>query len=282
MSAATLERIRQRLVALKMPFALELFDEVVRQLENGEINALQAIDMLLTEEFTYRESRRIKVSLDTAKLMPIKTLESFDFAFQPSLDRDRIHALAALDFVERREVVHFLGPPGTGKSHLAAALGVAAVKAGKRVYRCTLAELVDILSSAQRSGNLSAKLKFFCRTTLLIVDEIGFLPLPKEGANLFFQLVSARYEKNAMILTSNRGFGEWSEVFGDPVVAAALLDRLLHHAVVIQIEGASYRLKAHADLIPDSVLSPLKKAAGKKKRGRPGKQNKEVMIYNHG
>ena len=282
MSAALLESIRQRLVALQMPFALELFDEVVRKLESGDINALEAIEMLLSEEFTYRETRRIKISLDTAKLVPIKTLESFDFAFQPSLDRDRIHALAALDFVERREVVHFLGPPGTGKSHLAAALGVAAVKAGIRVYRCTLAELVQALSTAEHAGNLALKLKFFCRIRLLIVDEIGYLPLPKEGANLFFQLVSARYEKGAMILTSNRGFGEWSEVFGDPVVAAALLDRLLHHAIVIQIEGASYRLKAHADLIPDSVLSPLNKAAAKKKRGRPRKHKTEAMIYNHG
>ena len=282
MTAAVLEQVRQHLVALQMPFALELLDQVVRQLEDGEINALQALDILLSEEFTWRETRRIKVSLDTAKLVPIKTLESFDFAFQPSLDRERIYALAALDFIERREVVHFLGPPGTGKSHLAAALGVAAVKAGKRVYRCTLAQLVETLASAKQTGHLNAKLKFFCRATLLIVDEIGYLPLPKEGANLFFQLVSARYEKGAMILTSNRGFGEWSEVFGDPVVAAALLDRLLHHAIVIQIEGASYRLKAHADLIPDSVLSPLNKAAAKKKRGRPRKQKTEEMIYNHG
>ena len=123
MSAATLERIRQRLVGLKMPFALEHLDLLVRQLEAGELNALEAIEALLSEELLIRENRRIKMGLNTARLMPPKTLESFDFAFQPSLEKPRIDALASLGFIERKEVVHFLGPPGTGKSHLACALG---------------------------------------------------------------------------------------------------------------------------------------------------------------
>lgn len=271
MSVAVLDNIRQTLVRLKMPFALEHFSWVVRQLEDGQLNALEAMDALLTEELTNRENRRIKVSIGTAGLMPPKSLESFDFAFQPSLDRNRIEALAGLDFIERRQVVHFLGPPGTGKSHLATALGVNAVKAGKSVYRATLTDLVDTLAKAHHNGQLTVKLRQLCRPALLIIDEIGYLPLPKDGANLFFQLVSARYEKSAMILTSNRTFGEWAEVFGDPVVATALLDRLLHHAIVIQIEGASYRLKAHVDLIPEIAAKPLLKPAVKKKRGRPRK-----------
>ena len=147
--------------------------------------------------------------------------------------------------------MHLLGPPGTGKSHLATALGVEAVRAGKRVYRATLAEIIEALSRAERDGRLREKLSFFSRNSLLIVDEIGYLPITPGGANLFFQLVNHRYEKGAMILTSNRGFAEWGDVFGDPVVATALLDRLLHHAIVVQIEGASYRLRAHADLIPE-------------------------------
>lgn len=276
MSGAVLESIRSTLVRLRMPRALEALDDTVRGLEQGTITALEAIDGLLTEELSFREGRRIGVALSTARLTPAKTLESFDFSFQPSLDRERIMALAGLGFIERAEVVHFLGPPGTGKSHLATALGVAAVKAGKSVYRCSLAELIDGLSKAEREGRLAEKIRFHARASLLIVDEIGYLPITTGGANLFFQLVNARYEKGAMILTSNRGFAEWGEVFGDPVVATALLDRLLHHAVVVQIEGASYRLRAHTDLIPEHVRAnaPIAPPPAQKRRGRPPKNGR--------
>lgn len=269
----TLDRIRASLLGLRMPRALEALDHTIRRLERGEISALEAIDGLLGEEHATREGRRIGVALKTARLTPPKTLESFDFAFQPSLDRNRILALAELRFVTRAEVVHFLGPPGTGKSHLATGLGVAAVKAGKSVYRCTLAELIEALGRAEREGRLTEKVRFLARPSLLIVDEIGYLPITPGGANLFFQLVNARYEKGAMILTSNRGFAEWGEVFGDPVVATALLDRLLHHAVVVQIGGASYRLRAHADLIPEHVRAhaPITPPSPPKRRGRPPK-----------
>ena len=249
------ERIRRTLVALRMPRALELLDHAVRQLERGEASALELIDTLLAEELTVRENRRIKTALRMARLATIKTLPGFDFSFQPSLDRERVLALAELQFVDRREVVHFLGPPGTGKSHLALALGVEAIKAGRSVYFATLADIVGTLAKAEREGQLRERIRWFCRAALLIVDEIGYLPVVHGGGNLFFQLVNARYEKGAMILTSNRGFAEWGEVFGDPVVATALLDRLLHHAVVIQIEGSSYRLRQHADLMPEHLRS---------------------------
>lgn len=269
----TLDRIRGALVGLKMPRALEALDHTMQKLEQGEISGIEALDALLSEEYATRETRRIDVALKTAKLMPIKTLEGFDFSFQPSLDRERIAALAQLDFIRRAEVVHFLGPPGTGKSHLATALGVAAVKAGKQVYRATLAELIEALVKAEREGRLADKIRFYARPSLLIVDEIGYLPITQGGANLFFQLVNARYEKGAMILTSNRGFAEWGDVFGDPVVATALLDRLLHHAVVVQIEGASYRLRGHTDLIPEHTRTnaPITPPPPPKRRGRPPK-----------
>jgi DNA replication protein DnaC len=268
-----LDRIRASLVGLRMARALEALDHTVRRLERGEISAIEAIDDLLAEEHSNRESRRVGVALKTARLTPPKTLEGFDFAFQPSLDRNRILALAELHFITRCEVVHLLGPPGTGKSHLAVGLGVAAVKAGKSVYRCTLAELIEALGRAERDGRLGEKIRFLARPSLLIVDEIGYLPITPGGANLFFQLVNARYEKGAMILTSNRGFAEWGEVFGDPVVATALLDRLLHHAVVVQIEGASYRLREHADLIPEHARAhaAITPPPPPKRRGRPPK-----------
>ena len=269
----TLDRIRASLIGLRMPRALEALDHTVRRIERGELTALEAIDGLLAEEHATRESRRVAVALKTARLTPPKTLEGFDFSFQPSLDRGRLLALAQVDFVARAEVVHFLGPPGTGKSHLATALGVAAVRAGRSVYRATLAEIVEALGRAEREGRLTERLRSYARPALLIVDEIGYLPITAGGANLFFQLVNARYEKGAMILTSNRGFAEWGEVFGDPVVATALLDRLLHHAVVVQIEGASYRLRAHADLMPvhartHAAITP---PPPPKRRGRPPK-----------
>jgi len=271
-----IERIRRTLIALRMPRALELLDHAVQQLERGEASALELIDTLLAEELSVRESRRIKTALMMARLSTIKTLDSFDFSFQPSLDRERILALAELQFVERREVVHFLGPPGTGKSHLAVAIGVEAIKAGRSVYFTTLADIVGALAKAEREGQLRERIRWFCRAALLIVDEIGYLPVAHGGGNLFFQLVNARYERGAMILTSNRGFAEWGEVFGDPVVATALLDRLLHHAVVVQIEGSSYRLRQHADLMPEHlrskapIIAPFP-ATIPRRRGRPPK-----------
>ena len=269
-----LERIRSHLVGLKMSRALEVLDDCVRRVEDGQLSAMELLDALLGEEHATRETRRIKSSLMTARLTRIKTLEGFDFSFQPSLEKNRILALAELSFVERGEVVHLLGPPGTGKSHLAIALGIEAVKAGKSVYFATLAEIIDTLAKAEREGKLKQRIAYIARPALLIIDEVGYLPVQKGGANLFFQLINARYERGAVILTSNRGFSEWGEVFGDNVVAAALLDRLLHHAIVIEIAGNSYRLREHAKLVPENlrlppITAPVKP---KKRRGRPPKR----------
>ena len=271
-SDAPIERIRRHLVALRMPRALETLGDLVQQIERGKISAIEAIEMLLAEELTVRESRRIKAALQMARLTTIKTLSGFDFAFQPSLDRNRILALAQLDFIDRHEVVHLIGQSGTGKSHLAVALGVEAVRAGRSVYFSPLADIIDNLARADREGRLRERIRYLCRAQLLIIDEIGYLSLGAGAGNLFFQLVNARYERGAMILTSNRGFAEWGEVFGDPVVATALLDRLLHHAVVVHIEGSSYRLRQHADLLaqPRRPSQPATEAPPRR-RGRPPK-----------
>ena len=275
MSANTTEQIQRHPVGLRMPRALEALQTTLARIEQGQLSALEAIESLLGDEYATRESRRIKMALQTARLTTVKTLSGYDFGFQPSLDRNRVLALAELGFVERRQCVHFLGPPGTGKSHLAIALGVEAVKAGRSVYFATLAELVDSLRKVEREGKLRDRVKFLSRYSVLIVDEIGYLPVGSGGGNLFFQLVNACYERCAMIMTGNRSFGEWADIFGDAVVATALMDRLLHHAVVIPIEGNSYRLREHAALIPEhlrnrpSLLEPGVSPPIKRRPGRP-------------
>jgi DNA replication protein DnaC len=223
LAPSMLDRIRHDLVGLKMPRALEALDGVVRRLEHAEIGALEAIDILLVEELTLRENSRIKTALRMGRLSTIKTIAGFDFSFQPSLDRDRIMTLAQLGFITRHEVVHFLGPPGTGKSHLATALGVEAVKAGRSVYFCTLADLLGQLARAEREGRLQDRIRFFARAALLIVDEIGYLPVTPSNGNLFFQFVNARYERGAIILASNRGFAEWGRLFPRPSISRRLL-----------------------------------------------------------
>lgn len=270
---ATLARVRQHLVQLKLACALEVLDDTMARVEQGKLTVLEAIDVLLNDECANRETRRIKAARMTARLTQVKTLNSFDFSFQPSLDRNRILTLAQLGFIDRHQSVHFLGPPGVGKSHLALALGMEAIKAGKSVYFTTLTDLITSLTKAEREGNLVNRVRYFNRAALLIVDEVGYLPISPAGANLFFQLVNARYEKGAMILTSNRGFKDWGEIFGDNVIAAALLDRLLHHAIVVEIEGHSYRLREHAELVPESMKGPRQESENlpTKRRGRPRK-----------
>lgn len=162
--------IRRHLVSLRMPRALETLDQLVQQIERGQLGSLEAIEALLAEELTIRAGRRIKAALQMARLTPVKTLASFDFAFQPSLDRNRILALAGLDFIDRHEVVHLIGQSGTGKSHLAIALGVEAVRAGRSVYFAPLADIIDSLARAEREGRLRERIRYLCRAQLLIID----------------------------------------------------------------------------------------------------------------
>ena len=184
----------------------------------------------------------------SSRLPAVKTLADFDFSFQPSIKREQIESLHELGFVERKENVIFLGPPGVGKTHLAISLAIAAAQHGRRVYYGTLADLITSLEEAQAAGRFQQRLKVLTHPAVLVVDEIGYLPISRTGAMLFFQLMTRRYERASTVLTSNKPFEEWGEIFGDEVMAAALIDRLLHHCHIVNIRGNSYRMRQHSEL----------------------------------
>jgi DNA replication protein DnaC len=197
----------------------------------------------LQREVAAREAHGGEGRIRAARFPARKSLEEFDFDHARSLKREVIAHLGTLDFVTGRENVVFLGPPGTGKTHLAVGLGMRACQAGHRVLFATAAGWVARLADAHAAGRLQGELTRLGRYPLLVVDEVGYIPFEPEAANLFFQLVSARYERASLIVTSNKPFGRWGEVFGDDVVAAAMIDRLVHHAEVVALKGDSYRLK---------------------------------------
>jgi DNA replication protein DnaC len=197
----------------------------------------------LQREVAAREAHGGEGRIRAARFPARKSLEEFDYDHQRSLKREVIAHLGTLDFVAAKENVVFLGPPGTGKTHLAIGLGIRACQAGHRVAFATAAGWVARLADAHAAGRLQAELVRLGRYPLLVVDEVGYIPFEPEAANLFFQLVSARYERASLLVTSNKPFGRWGEVFGDDVVAAAMIDRLVHHAEVISLKGDSYRLK---------------------------------------
>ena len=227
------DRVRAMLADLKMPGALEVIDGILAQADSGATTAGEAIEQLLGAQIVLRNNRRLETAMRSSRLPVVKTLAEFDFSFQPSIKRDQIESLHELGFVGRAENVILLGPPGVGKTHLAISLAIAAAEAGRRVYYGTLAGLIESLMEAKHAGNLARRLKVLTHPALLVVDEIGYLPVSQDGAILFFQLVNARHERASTVLTSNKGFEDWGGVLGDEVMAAALIDRLLHHCCCV-------------------------------------------------
>lgn len=212
-------------------------------INNNNLCFLEGLNHFLKSEIKYREVNRAESNIKVAHFPYIKELKDFDFDYQPSLNKDVINDLATLRFLEEKKNVLFLGSPGVGKTHLATALGIEAAKKRNSVYFISCNDLITNLSRAFKENRLENKIKFYCKYKLLIIDEIGYLPITKEEANMFFQLIAKRYENKSTIITTNQPFSKWGEVFGDATIAAAIVDRLVHHSTIINIKGKSYRIK---------------------------------------
>jgi DNA replication protein DnaC len=237
-----LDRIESNLIRLRLPRIREILQAVINSAEAQGKSYLSFLDDLLEEEVAQKEQRRIETALKISGLPFIKSIDEFDFTFQPKLDRQKVMSLFDLTFIRQNGNIIFLGPPGVGKTHLAVSLALKACQAGISIYFTNMEDLIKKLKKDHEAGR-PGKGRSYYKSSLVIVDEVGYTPINREECNLFFRFIANRYEKASTIVTSNKAFSDWTEMFHDPVIVTAVLDRLLHHSAVINIRGNSYRLR---------------------------------------
>ena len=248
------ERLHHNLNLLKLGTIESILDNYLEIAAKENKSTIEILDYLVDQELKSKEYRSLALRTRKAGFPMEKRLDDFDFGFQQSLDKSIINEIASLKFIHNAENVVLLGPPGVGKTHIAIALGIEAVKAGFRVQFANASALIERLAKADREKRLEEMIRELSRFQLIIIDEMGYLPFDEFGAHCFFQLVSRRYERASIIFTSNKSYGEWGDIFKDHVIAAAILDRILHHCTTVNIKGDSYRLKdrKRQGIIPQS------------------------------
>ena len=238
-----LNKLLNNLETLKLIGLRQNLESYIEMMNRGEKNLIDGLFELSEIEMELRNKRAMNACVRVANFPFLKTLDDFDFKFQPSINKEQLLNYKYLKFIEYKENIIFIGSPGVGKTHLATSIGIEAAKARVSTYFISCNDLILQLKRAQLENRLETRLKFFAKYKCLIIDEVGFLPLDLESSNLLFQLIAKRYEKNSTIVTTNKSLTKWGEIFGDHVLANAILDRLLHHSSVINIVGRSYRMK---------------------------------------